>query len=101
MKHINLHCDRHHCGTDFSVKINNEEDVRGYYICPICEGLVWVDKEDITEDIRTLKVDALIDGKGIHIQYTAEDGLSYDLKYLEDSFFINILKEKGYKVIKS
>lgn len=99
MKYIKLHCDRYHCGTDFSVKANNDE-VHEYYICPVCEGLVWVDESDIIKSIDALKVDALIDNKGLHIQYTAKDGLNFDLKHLDDSFFINILREKGYNVIK-
>ena len=99
MKYIKLHCDRHHCGADFSVKINND-GVHGYYICPICEGLVWVDEKDVIENIDTLNADALINNEGLHIQYTAENGLNFDLKHLDDSFFVNILREKGYKVIK-
>lgn len=52
------------------------------------------------ENIKILKTQAFLDKNGFHITFTTEDGSTYRLKDLDDSYLINVLKEKGYRVIK-
>ena len=48
-KYIKLRCDKHHCDTDFLVKIN-DEFVQDFYCCPICNGMVFIfGEENIVE----------------------------------------------------
>lgn len=55
MKHIYLKCDRHGCEMSFLIVMNDwynqeyEGEVRGWYICPNCGGLVWTDDDCIVE----------------------------------------------------
>lgn len=45
LKYLKLFCDRHHCDTEFLIKAK-EDDIHEYYICPVCEAMVWIHEED-------------------------------------------------------
>jgi hypothetical protein len=43
-KYFKLYCDRHHCNTEFLVA-KQKDRTPEYFICPVCEGLVFIDDE--------------------------------------------------------
>ena len=62
MKYIKLKCDSYNCETEFLIAINEwynreyEEKIHEYYVCPICESMVFVDnKENCIVDINNLE----------------------------------------------
>lgn len=48
-KYMKLKC-QHYCDTEFLVKLDDENDIPEYYVCPRCEGLIWIEgNEEIIE----------------------------------------------------
>lgn len=44
---VKLYCDNYDCDTHVLVSLKDDENISDYYICPVCEGMIF--KDDNTE----------------------------------------------------
>ena len=55
MKYIKLKCNEHGCMCEFLVALNDwymkdyEGKVHEWYVCPICEGMVFTEEDCVIE----------------------------------------------------
>lgn len=41
---IKLYCDSYDCDTHVLVSLRDNEDMSYYYICPVCEHMIFTDR---------------------------------------------------------